>query len=159
MILILRLTLPMAEDGCCLFVHHTQTQPHWAEDDHVFVNVSFQSEETFPRSPPEDLLSQLMGHNGPQLSPKQSMGKRSRTTEVGLDGLGFAPVAGLGLGSTSPDSCEGEIDSKPNLELCRQGSRWMECCLTTDSRILERSWRPTWYSFTSWKLSYLSAGG
>ena len=51
-----------------------------------------------------------------KLSPKQPTGKRSRTILVGLDGLGFAPGAGLGLGSPSPDPREGGIESKPNLE-------------------------------------------
>lgn len=126
--------------------------PLWADTttpkgrrDCVFLNVSFQSEETFPRSPPEHLLSQLIGHNGPQLSPKWSMGKISRSTEVSLNGSGFAPGAGLGLGSTFPTSLEVEIDSKPNFELCQKGSRWMECYLTTDIRSPEISWRPNWY--------------
>lgn len=102
--------------------------PLWADTtrskgrrDCVFPNISFQSEETFPRSPPEHLLSQRIGHSGPQLSPKWSMGKRSRSPEVSLNESGFAPGAGLGLGSTSPASLEVKIDSKPNFELCQKG--------------------------------------
>ena len=80
-----------------------------------------------------------------QLSPKWSMGKRNRSTEVSLNVSGFAPGAGLGPGSTFPTSLEVKIDSKPNFELCQKGSRWMECYLTTGIRSPEISWRPNWY--------------